>query len=45
MKIEIDTNKDSYILWRKAKELIEFAYHNEESEESHIRNLKKIRKI
>lgn len=32
MKIEIDTKTDSYILWQKAKELIEFAYKNEKRE-------------
>jgi hypothetical protein len=28
MKIEIDTNKDSYEQWEKIQKLIESAYHN-----------------
>lgn len=26
MKIEIDTNEDSYEIWKKAQELIEYTY-------------------
>ena len=31
MKIEIDTNKDSYESWKKAKELIESLYCTKET--------------